>query len=399
MVIAEYERLPNESDEELIYRVCSEKNQIGSWQVVANILNELLHQEYTESKYRKQYQAFEKMFAANRAKFVSPGKIDAQLEELRKERMKLQTLNLERNRIDRVVARRELYNEYIKDVITTLPVPEFRPLYVDNCNETRYVLAIADVHYGATFESENNEYSPDIIKRRFEYLATELEKFVETHQIRHLCVVSLGDTIQGLLRINDIKLNDSSMVKATVEISRLIALFLNHISKFVEVTYYHVPTANHSQIRPLGSKPGEISAEDMEYVISNYIQDLCFKNERIHVVMAEEGKNYIDIHKIIGFEITAMHGHTLKNPENALRDLIALRDTNIDYLITGHFHGNKTIQSHEGVCHDCEVLVAPSFCGSDPYSDSLMKGSKAAVKIFGFHELYGHTETYKIILN
>ena len=41
-----------ETDEELIYRICSEKETIGSWQDVANILNKLLNQEYTESKYR-----------------------------------------------------------------------------------------------------------------------------------------------------------------------------------------------------------------------------------------------------------------------------------------------------------------------------------------------------------
>jgi hypothetical protein len=37
--------------------------------------------------------------------------------------------------------------------------------------------------------------------------------------------------------------------------------------------------------------------------------------------------------------------------------------------------------------------------GSDPYSDSIMKGSKAAAKVYGFDNLHGHTETYKFILN
>ena len=34
-----YSRKENESDEELIYRVCSDKDLIGSWQDVADILN------------------------------------------------------------------------------------------------------------------------------------------------------------------------------------------------------------------------------------------------------------------------------------------------------------------------------------------------------------------------
>lgn len=44
-----YIREENESDEELIYRVCSDKDLIGSWQDVANVLNNLLNTEYTES--------------------------------------------------------------------------------------------------------------------------------------------------------------------------------------------------------------------------------------------------------------------------------------------------------------------------------------------------------------
>lgn len=51
----QYRRYDGESDEELIYRICSEKDTIGSWQDVADILNNLLGTEYNESKFRKEY--------------------------------------------------------------------------------------------------------------------------------------------------------------------------------------------------------------------------------------------------------------------------------------------------------------------------------------------------------
>ena len=35
-----YKRYDMETDEELIYRICSEKDKIGSWQLVADVLNE-----------------------------------------------------------------------------------------------------------------------------------------------------------------------------------------------------------------------------------------------------------------------------------------------------------------------------------------------------------------------
>ena len=50
-----YNRYDMETDEELIYRICSNKDKIGSWQDVADILNGLLGTEFTESKFRKQF--------------------------------------------------------------------------------------------------------------------------------------------------------------------------------------------------------------------------------------------------------------------------------------------------------------------------------------------------------
>ena len=83
----EFKRFENESDEELIYRVCSSKDVIGSWQDVANILNELLNTEYTESKFRKQFQSFQKMLSANQHKFADA---EAQLETIKLERQALE---------------------------------------------------------------------------------------------------------------------------------------------------------------------------------------------------------------------------------------------------------------------------------------------------------------------
>lgn len=327
-------------------------------------------------------------------------KITKQTEELRKERIKLQTVNIERSRIDRSESRQELYYEYVGNVMQALPLPEFKPLF-ERYNEedvVNYLVCISDIHYGASFKSENNEYSPAIFRERLEYLSERIYDFVQKKRLSKIHIACLGDTLQGILRSSDLKINDSSVVKATVEISRLLAQFLNSLSEFVKVDYYHVPSANHTQLRPLGTKASEIADEDLEYVISHYIHDLCMNNDRIHVMLANEGSQYIEIN-IDGFEVLAMHGHQIKNLETSLKDISSLRRSLCDYLILGHYHNGKEIPSAEGCLHDTEILVCPSFVGSDPYSDSIMKGSKAAVKIYGFDELYGHTETYKIILN
>jgi len=334
----------------------------------------------------------------NPEEFSKEKELDKKIADMRKERIKLQTANIERGRIDRNESRQELYYEYVGRTCSSLSLPEFQPLYNESENSLEYIITLADFHYGAKFISENNEYSPEIAKERLELLTGYIINFIQKHHTKRIIIVSLGDMLQGILRINDLKINDSTVVKATVEISRLIALFLRELSIYANIEYYHTPSANHTQIRPLGTKSSEIADEDLEYLIGNYIKDLCSGNERISVNLAEEGKQYIEI-PIMGNEVIAMHGHQLKNIENSIRDLSMMRRSFIDYLLLGHFHSGKEIPSFEGCCSDTEILVSPSFVGSDPYSDSIMKGSKAAVKIYGFDSTYGHTETYKFILN
>lgn len=400
----EYKRKENETDEQLIYRICKNKDVIGTWQAVADILNNLLDKDYAESTYRKSYQAFNKLLETNKEEIFPEDNYRKQLEiekeQIRKERIKLQTANIERNRLDRTETRREMYYEFIGNVVNTLPLPDFMPITdkIDREKNIEYLLCISDLHYGATFKSINNEYSPEICKIRMEHLFRDVLFFIEEKGIKHFNIACLGDTIQGLLRLSDLKANDSTVVKAVVDISRMIALFLNNLSKYVEIDYYHVPTANHTQIRVLNAKASELADEDFEYIISHYISDLCVNNKRINVHLAYEGSDYINI-DILNFNIVGTHGHQIKNIDNALKDLSQLRGEFIEYLIVGHFHSGATITNSEFFGNDTEILVCPSFVGSDPYSDRLFKGGHAAVKIFGFNNYGGHTESYKILLN
>lgn len=334
----------------------------------------------------------------NPEEFSKEKELDKKLADIRKERIKLQTVNIERGRVDRSESRQEMYYEYVGDVIDTLPLPDFQPIIGEEKHDINYLVGLADVHYGATYKSISNEYSPQITKERFEYLTGRLIDFIQEKKIQKLTIVSLGDLIQGVLRLSDLKINDSSIVKATVEICRLIAIMLNELSAYTNILYYHTPSANHTQVRVLNAKANELADEDLEFLMGNYIHDLCVNNERIVVKLANDGEDFIEVY-IPGNEIIAMHGHQIKNVENAIRDISMLHKKFYDCVLLGHLHNGKEIPSHEGILGDAEVLISPSFVGSDPYSDKLCKGSKSCVKIYGFDQLYGHTETYKIILN
>lgn len=400
-------KLPEETEEQYLWRIGHYIGDglIGSWKEVSDIVNSQLCDDEKKWKdcdtFRRQISTakryYDNVFSKMKDDKEYDPDIQKQLEALRKERIKIQTLNVERNRIDREEARRELFYEQVHTLAQTIPVPEFNALQIKENIEETYVLCLADIHAGAKFKSLTNEYSLEIMQDRFDLLSVDVINFIERHGVKKLIVLGLGDTVQGLIHTNDLKINDSSMVVAVVTVAKTIAMFLTKLSQYANIDYVHVGSSNHSQLRLLGTKPNELMDEDVEYVIAHYIKDSCSANSRIHVQAPEVGEWFTKLN-IEGYNVIVMHGHQIKNFENALKELSVKTNEIVDYLIVGHCHTGKEISGYEGVCHDTEVLMCSSFVGCDPYADTIFKGSKPAVKIFGFDELYGHNESYKIIL-
>ncbi len=313
--------------------------------------------------------------------------------ELEKERKKLQTTKIELNRNLRMDGRQELFYENIKDAKDRLPFPKFNNIHRSD-NFSEYILAWADLHYGANFTSENNFYDREECKLRFERMVDKVNKLIENNKISKLHIFGLGDDIQGILRLSDLKINDIPVVESVVEVSRLIATVLNKISENVEIVYYHTMYSNHSQTRPLNGKM-DLPREDLEFVIGNYIKDLLSDNPRVKVELTK--KEYHSV-KICGQNILAIHGHQIRSVKNTIKDYSILHKRFYSIALIGHFHGGQSLSvaEYDG---NVEIKCVPSFVGSDPYSDSLKIGSKAMCKLYKIEEYNGITEEYTIILN
>lgn len=97
-----YKRFNGESDDALIFRITGEKDKIGSWQGVADILNSLLGKDYKPDTYRKKRQCFDAMFLANKHNMLDNqeqiNRLDKKILELKSERQKSQAINIEKNR-------------------------------------------------------------------------------------------------------------------------------------------------------------------------------------------------------------------------------------------------------------------------------------------------------------
>jgi hypothetical protein len=200
-----------------------------------------------------------------------------------------------------------------------------------------------------------------------------------------------------MLRINDVRMNDIPIVDALVEFSKIMIGFFNNLSKYCYVEYYHVNSANHTELRLLNSSAGQMAVEDMEKIIVNYIADALVNNERVFV-NTEFREDNIQV-KILDYNIIALHGHQINNIKTSIKDLSDKYDKPFDFIILGHYHSGVEMTVGERKNYAKEVLVCPSFVGTCPYADKLMVGGKSMVKIHVFEEGKGRKTTENIVLN
>lgn len=394
-----YKRLEGESDEELIYRICSEKDKIGSWNNVADILNNLLNTEYTESKFRKQYTAFQKMFDANREKFISEDtyidELRRQQRELEKERIKLSTEKLEYNRWLRINARDELITEKIINAVKELEPLDVPEVIIPEESERTYCLAFGDAHYGTElnilnfFGKEVNAYSPEIFEARMEKMLNEVIGFVKNNDVGTLKVYDFGDGVDGILRVSQLWKLRYGVVDSAIKYGHYMASWLNRLSHYTFVEYQSV-AGNHEELRELGQPKGTFTADNMRKVIDEII--VTENRDNPNFVKLSNDSGYI--FDIVGGRVfVGIHGE-VKNLEDVMKNFSKIYNVDIDYLAAGHLHHSRT----EAVGIKSEIINIPSVIGVDDYALSLGKASDAGAKILVFDNNDGLKMDYRIVL-
>lgn len=309
---------------------------------------------------------------------------DEQLIKLQKERIKLSTAKSLVNKQLRDISRAELLYEQVRSKIQTLETPMFNCYPIDK-KGTSYILHISDIHYGSAFKVEGNEYSIEICNKRMEKLLSEVIELIKEKNINKIYVINTGDSIQGMLRMSDIKKNEIPVVESVVGFSKMLSSWLNELSRYCEVEYNHVSSANHSEPRFIGTSSGDMPEEDFEKIIINYIKDVLINNPRIKV-NNDISRPYLEL-DIEGYNIIAHHGHGLRNLDTAIRDLTMVNKKFYNFLITGHMHHLEVKETDDG----CKVLMASSFVGVCPYSKKLLKTSSPSANMYTIEKDKGLT--------
>lgn len=368
---------------------------------MADILNELLGSEYTESKFRKQFQAFNKMLNANRSKFADSDEqikeIEVQKRELEKERKKLQSEKIEYNKWLREEARDELIAEKICEAITSLDKYS-SPMRISlSSNKKSWILAISDCHYGCEYEIKDfyggiiNAYSPEIFEERMTILFNKVVDKIEDLGIKELSIIELGDGIDGVLRMSQLMRLRYGVIESSIRYADYLANWLNELSKYVSIKFQMVYDSNHNQLRLLDGKKNTFPDENVSKIMMALIKERLKDNENIVILENPTGMTYsiMSTYCVVGF-----HGEK-KNLKNNLLEMSRTYGVHIDYTISGHIHHDSMAE----IGLDSAVLSVGSVIGIDPYSMTLNAASNASCSMFEFTQGEGRTAEYVFKLN
>ena len=361
--MTKYKRFDGESDEELIYRITGEKDKIGSWQGVADVLNELLGTEYTESKFRKQRQAFDKMFAANQSKFSDDKaileEIKEQRRELAKEKVQFRDERNEYNRLIREEARKESYIDLVKRIFAEYEPKSLNYSPIETYkSDTDMVLVISDLHCGIEVNHYLNTYNSDILADRFVNCLKKVISIQNTHRSENITVL-ISEVISGLIHENLRCENNKNIIEQFLTVGEYLSSFLMELSNHFNKVNVLVMPGNHSRVQ--ARKEASLKGENMDNLLIPYLSAVL---QNVKNIYFQENKidESIAMFDVRGNTIYAVHGDK-DSPSNVVQNLTMQYGLFPKLVYMGHRHKN----SMETV-YNTKVISAGCWSGVDNYA-------------------------------
>ena len=350
-----YTRKPNETDDELIYRICSEKDVIGTWNTVADILNELLNIHMDESTYRKKY-----------AKLKHPVKTSQEIEsinEIEKEKIKLRDERNELRRLIREQARRESYKEQIIRSLANYPGidlkrEQYAPQFEISSSDNDMIISLFDIHAGIEIHNHVNNYNSDILEYRFNKYLNKIIKVRNTHNSQDAYVI-LSELLSGIIHPTLRIENNQDLIDQFLSVTDYISQFLAHLSSYFSNIHVYMAPGNHSRISP--NKDESLTHENMDNLALPFLEAKMqnFKNIYFHENTIEQS---IAAFEARGNYVVASHGDK-ESPLNAIQRLTLFLGRQPDLYYCGHKHTNSltTISNSKVIQSGC-ISGSDSLC-------------------------------------
>lgn len=302
-----FKRLEGEDENAYIWRVCDNKDLIGTWQDVCSLLNAELNHDYNESWYRKMYQSFMAMFNAIKDKYLGDEQIhqiELKRQELIKERCRLNDERTAYNRALRNDARLEDRLDKLEAALLDFGKENYISHLGNNIKSDNDLLVIlSDLHIGQTFDSFGGQYNTDIAKQRICKYLDEIISLQKLYNSEN-CYVSLqGDLISNSIHKAIAITNQENVIEQIKKASELVTMFVYELSKHFKKVIVTSVSGNHSR---LDRKEDALKDERLDDIVIwymsaalNNVDNVELKLDNIDNTFTEmeiRGKKYINVH-------------------------------------------------------------------------------------------------------
>lgn len=321
------------------------------------------------------------------------GEMQDMLAQLKAERIKIQTANLEYNAIQRAEARNDLFNEQIIKAIERLePIKGTRPkLDVEPCDKHRTaLLAISDLHAGSTFTVKGiyneivNEYSYDIMCARLWSIIDKIE--ADDIVFDDLTLAICGDLVEGILRESSLTKLREPVTDTVIRLAEFLSEWIYQLSICLEKKVNVVIIGgNHDTVRSLTSRP-MFEGENLTKIVVEFIK---LRLQDLDWITVDDYQD-VAIKNIQGVNVMFQHGED-KDLKTTMDYFSNLYNIDVDEIVAGHLHRgeSKTVGITE--LGDRQLTRVGSIVGTDSYAKQIRASARPSCYIALYEEDNGKT--------
>lgn len=376
------EPLDNESFDEYRLRVYKMK-QLGTcglkWTEIAEMFGGVWGILKDESKWRKEAK---EMLISNVENVTSEEEsikedIKDLILEYKKERVKLSDERVQNNAYIRRLSREETIIEIAKHAVEKMSTEKILPDTWDMTDpsdkDSEAIIQLSDWHYGIDVNNFVNVFNPEVCVQRVGKLLGEAKEFLSKNPVKKIYVTNLGDLIAGRIH-QTIRLESRcDVVTQTLEISEILAEFLNELSSIAPIEYFDC-LDNHSRLEP--AKSDSLDLESLARITPWYLKMRFANNDRINVNPNLINDDIMAFSVLDGkYVVGGVHGHKDK-PGKVVENLTLMTKIKFDLLLTAHLHHFSCDEKNETV-----VVSNGSLMGTDSYAVDLRLSSRPSQNI------------------
>lgn len=363
---SEIKRKDEENIDDYLVRIGDNLEAYGlNWTTATALLNVEAQDEYSESKWRKDYASYLRWKERLVHKIVDSDEYIQEVQDatltMQKEKFRMQDQKRELTNVVRQQARFEHLKDEIRKSILELSIS--KPLQFIESSPTlsnvRANVLWSDWHYAADFSNSLNRYSPSIFRDRLQKLVSKTIYYGKQHKVDTLTIGALGDFISGAIHVSTRVQSSEDVIRQIQVVSEAIAESLVELSKnFRQVRFINI-IGNHARL--VSNKTESVFKENLENLIPWYLESRLNGIKNVDIYRDEDGyfvdESFYPCHVYV-------HGD-LDHVSSVAKSLPQMIGVVPRYIFCGHIHHDTVKEAGR-----TKVISNGSMVGIDDYAIS-----------------------------